>query len=104
MDQDSEKFPVGGNFLDKMPRDCLRISESKEPKFRNSLVQNQLMQKFRDIVEFEPDPTSTFNSGEEFLKDPVDALIDVYEGEITLRVGREAITFNLDQTSRYKTA
>ncbi|GJX42418.1 reverse transcriptase domain-containing protein [Tanacetum coccineum] len=25
------------------------------------------------------------------------ALIDVYEGEITLRVGREAITFNLDQ-------
>ncbi|GJV53291.1 reverse transcriptase domain-containing protein [Tanacetum coccineum] len=31
------------------------------------------------------------------------ALIDVYEGEITLRVGREAITFNLDQTSRYTT-
>ncbi|GJT60105.1 reverse transcriptase domain-containing protein [Tanacetum coccineum] len=30
------------------------------------------------------------------------ALIDVYEGEITLRVGREAITFNLDQTSRYE--
>ncbi|GKA35463.1 reverse transcriptase domain-containing protein, partial [Tanacetum coccineum] len=29
------------------------------------------------------------------------ALIDVYEGEITLRVGREAITFNMDQTSRY---
>ncbi|GJR00616.1 reverse transcriptase domain-containing protein [Tanacetum coccineum] len=28
------------------------------------------------------------------------ALIDVYEGEITLRVGKEAITFNLDQTSR----
>ncbi|GJZ69607.1 reverse transcriptase domain-containing protein [Tanacetum coccineum] len=27
--------------------------------------------------------------------------IDVYEGEITLRVGKEAITFNLDQTSRY---
>nr|GFC42853.1 reverse transcriptase domain-containing protein [Tanacetum cinerariifolium] len=28
-------------------------------------------------------------------------LIDVYEGELTLRVGKEAITFNLDQTSRY---
>ncbi|GJX33898.1 reverse transcriptase domain-containing protein [Tanacetum coccineum] len=27
--------------------------------------------------------------------------IDVYEGEITLRVGKEAITFNLDQTSKY---
>ncbi|GJV26392.1 hypothetical protein Tco_1379087 [Tanacetum coccineum] len=29
------------------------------------------------------------------------ALNDVYEGEITLRVSREAITFNLDQTLRY---
>ncbi|GKA75756.1 hypothetical protein Tco_0782134 [Tanacetum coccineum] len=29
------------------------------------------------------------------------ALIDVYEGELTLRVGNKAITFNLDQTSRY---
>ncbi|GKA35474.1 reverse transcriptase domain-containing protein [Tanacetum coccineum] len=29
------------------------------------------------------------------------ALIDVYEGELTLRVGKEAITFNLDQNSRY---
>ncbi|GJW06564.1 reverse transcriptase domain-containing protein [Tanacetum coccineum] len=29
------------------------------------------------------------------------ALIDVYEGELTLRVGNEAITYNLDQTSRY---
>nr|GEZ52805.1 reverse transcriptase domain-containing protein [Tanacetum cinerariifolium] len=29
------------------------------------------------------------------------ALIDVFECELTLRVGNEAITFNLDQTSRY---
>nr|GEV75176.1 reverse transcriptase domain-containing protein [Tanacetum cinerariifolium] len=29
------------------------------------------------------------------------ALIDAFEGELTLRVGKEAITFNLDQTSRY---
>nr|GFC81305.1 reverse transcriptase domain-containing protein [Tanacetum cinerariifolium] len=26
---------------------------------------------------------------------------DVFEGELTLRVSKEAITFNLDQTSRY---
>ncbi|GJV11619.1 hypothetical protein Tco_1353160 [Tanacetum coccineum] len=26
---------------------------------------------------------------------------DVYEGELTFRVGKEAVTFNLDQTSRY---
>nr|GFA09028.1 reverse transcriptase domain-containing protein [Tanacetum cinerariifolium] len=31
------------------------------------------------------------------------ALIDVYEGELTLRVSNKAITFNLDQTSRYST-
>nr|GEX96880.1 reverse transcriptase domain-containing protein [Tanacetum cinerariifolium] len=29
------------------------------------------------------------------------ALINVFEGELTLHVGKEAITFNLDQTSRY---
>nr|GEZ50885.1 reverse transcriptase domain-containing protein [Tanacetum cinerariifolium] len=29
------------------------------------------------------------------------ALIDVFEGKLTLRVGKEAITFNLEQTSRY---
>nr|GEX07535.1 reverse transcriptase domain-containing protein [Tanacetum cinerariifolium] len=30
-------------------------------------------------------------------------LIYVFEGELTLRIGKEAITFNLDQTSRYST-
>ncbi|GKB24306.1 reverse transcriptase domain-containing protein [Tanacetum coccineum] len=34
-DQDSLNSTVGGNFLDKMPRDCLRIIESKS-KVRNS--------------------------------------------------------------------
>nr|GFD51090.1 reverse transcriptase domain-containing protein [Tanacetum cinerariifolium] len=29
------------------------------------------------------------------------ALIDMFEGELTLCVGKEAITFNLYQTSRY---
>nr|GFA58679.1 reverse transcriptase domain-containing protein [Tanacetum cinerariifolium] len=29
------------------------------------------------------------------------ALIDVYDGELTLRVNNETMTFNLDQTSRY---
>nr|GEX99438.1 reverse transcriptase domain-containing protein [Tanacetum cinerariifolium] len=38
-------------------------------------------------------PTSFLKTGR--------ALIDVFEGELTLRVGKEAITFNLDQTSRY---
>ncbi|GJU11155.1 reverse transcriptase domain-containing protein [Tanacetum coccineum] len=52
------------------------------------------------VVEFEPDPRVPLILGRSFLKTSR-ALIDVYEGEITLRVGKEAITFNLDQTSRY---
>ncbi|GJY80930.1 reverse transcriptase domain-containing protein [Tanacetum coccineum] len=52
------------------------------------------------VVDFEPDPRVPLILGRSFLKTS-HALIDVYEGEITLRVGREAITFNLDQTSRY---
>nr|GEZ21719.1 reverse transcriptase domain-containing protein [Tanacetum cinerariifolium] len=35
------------------------------------------------------------------INSTVRALIDVFEGELTLRVGKEAITFNIDQTSRY---
>ncbi|GJX05806.1 reverse transcriptase domain-containing protein [Tanacetum coccineum] len=52
------------------------------------------------VVDFEPDPRVPLILGRSFLKTSR-ALIDVYEGEITLRVSREAITFNLDQTSRY---
>ncbi|GJU92151.1 reverse transcriptase domain-containing protein [Tanacetum coccineum] len=52
------------------------------------------------VVDFEPDPRVPLILERNFLKTSR-ALIDVYEGEITLRIGREAITFNLDQTSRY---
>ncbi|GKA84980.1 reverse transcriptase domain-containing protein [Tanacetum coccineum] len=54
------------------------------------------------VVDFEPNPQVPLILGRSFLKTSR-ALIDVYEGEITLRVGKEAITFNLDQTSRYTT-
>ncbi|GJW18780.1 reverse transcriptase domain-containing protein [Tanacetum coccineum] len=52
------------------------------------------------VVDFEQDPRVPLILGRSFLKTSR-ALIDVYKGEITLRVGKEAITFNLDQTSRY---
>ncbi|GJV23556.1 reverse transcriptase domain-containing protein [Tanacetum coccineum] len=52
------------------------------------------------VVDFKPDPRVPLILGRSFLK-TIRALIDVYEGEITLRVGKEAITFNLDQTLRY---
>ncbi|GJY13971.1 hypothetical protein Tco_0383280, partial [Tanacetum coccineum] len=53
-----------------------------------------------DLVDFDADPRVLLILGRSFLKTG-HALIDVYEGELTLRVGKEAITFNLDQTSRY---
>ncbi|GJX04393.1 hypothetical protein Tco_0190309 [Tanacetum coccineum] len=53
-----------------------------------------------DLVDFNADPRVPVILGRSFLKTGR-ALIDVYEGELTLRVGNEAITFNLDQTSRY---
>nr|GEU70867.1 reverse transcriptase domain-containing protein [Tanacetum cinerariifolium] len=52
------------------------------------------------IVDFDVDLRVPLILGRSFLKTER-ALIDVFEGELTLRVGKEAITFNLDQTSRY---
>nr|GEU74867.1 reverse transcriptase domain-containing protein [Tanacetum cinerariifolium] len=52
------------------------------------------------VVDFEPDPSVPLILGRCFLKTSR-ALIDVHKGELTLRIGHEAITYNLDQTSRY---
>nr|GEY95549.1 reverse transcriptase domain-containing protein [Tanacetum cinerariifolium] len=52
------------------------------------------------VVDFDADPRVPIILRRSFLKTRR-ALIDVFEGELTLRVGKEAITFNPDQTSRY---
>ncbi|GJS11784.1 reverse transcriptase domain-containing protein [Tanacetum coccineum] len=52
------------------------------------------------VVDFDSDPRVPLILGRSFLKTGR-ALIDVYEGELTLRVRKEAVTFNLDQTSRH---
>nr|GEX99385.1 reverse transcriptase domain-containing protein [Tanacetum cinerariifolium] len=52
------------------------------------------------VVDFEPDPRVLLILGRCFLKIGR-ALIDVHKGELTLRMENEAITYNLDQTSRY---
>nr|GFC83495.1 reverse transcriptase domain-containing protein [Tanacetum cinerariifolium] len=49
---------------------------------------------------FDADPREPIILGRSFLKTRR-ALIDVFECELTLHVGKEAITFNLYQTSRY---
>nr|GEZ57193.1 reverse transcriptase domain-containing protein [Tanacetum cinerariifolium] len=52
------------------------------------------------VVDFEPDPRVPLILRRCFLKTGR-ALIDVHKGELTLRIGNESITYNLDQTSRY---
>nr|GEX89385.1 hypothetical protein [Tanacetum cinerariifolium] len=52
------------------------------------------------VIDFDADPRVPLILRRSFLKTRR-ALIDVFDGELTLRVGKEAITFNLDQTSRY---
>nr|GEW29414.1 hypothetical protein [Tanacetum cinerariifolium] len=52
------------------------------------------------VVDFEPDPRVPLILRRCFLKTG-QALIDVHKGELTLRIGNEAITYNLNQTSRY---
>ncbi|GJZ37609.1 hypothetical protein Tco_0583800 [Tanacetum coccineum] len=78
------------NQKTSIPFPSRRNDERRREKFLADFV----------VVDFEPDPRVPLILGRSFLKTSR-ALIDVYEGEITLRVGREAITFNLDQTSRY---
>nr|GEV27182.1 hypothetical protein [Tanacetum cinerariifolium] len=51
-------------------------------------------------VKVKVDPRVPLILGRCFLKTDR-ALIDVHKGELTLRIGNEAITYNLDQTSRY---
>nr|GEY21022.1 reverse transcriptase domain-containing protein [Tanacetum cinerariifolium] len=52
------------------------------------------------VVDFDADPRVPLILERNFLKTER-ALIDVFKGKLTLRVGKEAITFSLDQTSRY---
>ncbi|GJY46606.1 reverse transcriptase domain-containing protein [Tanacetum coccineum] len=52
------------------------------------------------VVDFEADPRVPLILGRSFLRTDR-ALIDVYREEITLRVDNKAVTFNLDQTTRY---
>nr|GFC14238.1 hypothetical protein [Tanacetum cinerariifolium] len=52
------------------------------------------------VIDFNVDPRVPLILERSFLKTRR-ALIDVFKGDLALHVGKEAITFNLDQTSRY---
>nr|GFA36519.1 reverse transcriptase domain-containing protein [Tanacetum cinerariifolium] len=61
---------------------------------------NTITNPKEEFKDFDADPRVPLILERSFLKTKR-ALIDVFEGELTLHVGKEAITFNLDQTSRY---
>nr|GEZ43138.1 reverse transcriptase domain-containing protein [Tanacetum cinerariifolium] len=65
-----------------------------------SRLQDQKLRDKANDQHFDADPRVPLILERSFLKTER-AVIDVLEGELTLRVSKEAITFNLDQTSRY---
>nr|GEU46110.1 reverse transcriptase domain-containing protein [Tanacetum cinerariifolium] len=72
---------------------CLAVLLKKLPKNRGTLANFV-------VVYFDADPRVPLILERSFLKTGK-ALIDLFEGELTLYVGKEDITFNLDETSRY---
>nr|GEY38794.1 reverse transcriptase domain-containing protein [Tanacetum cinerariifolium] len=52
------------------------------------------------VVDFDANPRVPLILGRSFLMTRR-GMIDVFEGELTLRVGKESITFNINQTLRY---
>ncbi|GJY32063.1 reverse transcriptase domain-containing protein [Tanacetum coccineum] len=91
-------------LLPNFPRGAARIWLEKNPSIDSHWCSDANLKSSDPIlletlvrIDVDPRPLILRRS---FLKTER-ALIDDYEGELTLRVGKEAITFNLDQTSRY---
>ncbi|GJU67739.1 hypothetical protein Tco_1253998 [Tanacetum coccineum] len=88
-------------LLKKLPEKTWRPRQVSHPvRFsRNGLGKFHFPADFV-VVDFDADPRVPLILRRSFLKTER-ALIDVYARELTLRVGNKAVTFNLDQTSRY---
>ncbi|GKC38550.1 hypothetical protein Tco_1050934 [Tanacetum coccineum] len=86
--------------------DFERYVTANDAVLRNMQNQGQNLQSqmanLTDMLSKFVTANTASTSGSEYLPDVTCYKPkDVYEGEITLRVGKEAITFNLDQTSKY---
>nr|GEW51968.1 reverse transcriptase domain-containing protein [Tanacetum cinerariifolium] len=69
---------------------------------RNIVTNSRVMPSWREIVSLTFSKAGVLHVNWTILGHCTKrALIDVFEGELTLRVGKESITFNLDQTLRY---
>nr|GFA66186.1 reverse transcriptase domain-containing protein [Tanacetum cinerariifolium] len=67
-DQDALDFAAGGNFLDKIPRECLSIIESKSKDFQKKFeqkqddFQNQMMNFMQNLYNNKPSSSSSLPS------------------------------------------
>nr|GEY81385.1 DNA-directed DNA polymerase [Tanacetum cinerariifolium] len=102
--RDPDKFLIPCDFLGM--NECLALADlgdkHKSHAIINVFVKMGTFHFPADfvVVDFDANPRVPLILGRSFLKTRRD-LVDVFERELTLRVGKEAITFNLDQTSRY---
>nr|GEY61735.1 reverse transcriptase domain-containing protein [Tanacetum cinerariifolium] len=99
----SEKLGDPGKFL--IPCDFLGMAECLALADLGACFNLMPLSVWNELSLPDLSPTCmTLELVDRLISRPVEtrrALIDVFEGELTLRVGKEAITFNLDQTSRY---
>ncbi|GJT11201.1 reverse transcriptase domain-containing protein [Tanacetum coccineum] len=106
-DQDSLNSAAGGNFLDKMPPRMFKNIESKSKLIQlptsgsGTLPVNTVTNPKEDLKSTEDVQPPVIQIQSRNPNPEPNVAPNVYGGEITLRVGKEAITFNLDQTSKY---
>ncbi|GJU70728.1 hypothetical protein Tco_1262133 [Tanacetum coccineum] len=122
-DQDSLNSAAGGNFLDKMPRECLKIIESKSkvcqsrskavvakvstssstPAVSSDVAELKDMVRAFDFSIKKPNfqlPRSQVKAGIPFLR-MARALIDVHDELMTLRHDDQSVTFKVGDTKTF---
>nr|GEZ67288.1 retrovirus-related Pol polyprotein from transposon TNT 1-94 [Tanacetum cinerariifolium] len=95
--------PSTSSFLPKVVERETEVTKDTVPPTKNRStkdVQPPVVQTETLILNYEPVVAPVI---EPVVAPTGKSLIDVFEGELTLRVGKEAITFYLDQTFRYST-
>nr|GEV83173.1 reverse transcriptase domain-containing protein [Tanacetum cinerariifolium] len=81
------------------PADFVVVDFESDPRVP-LILERCFLKTGRALIDVHKDPRVPLILERCFLKTGR-ALIDVHKGELTLRIGNEAITYNLDQTSRY---
>nr|GEX84345.1 reverse transcriptase domain-containing protein [Tanacetum cinerariifolium] len=89
-----------GNTITNLKEDLKGITTRSATVHQGPMIPTSSSSSSSVVEYFDADPRVPLILERSFLKIER-ALIDVFEGELTLRIGKEAITLHLDQTSRY---